>query len=305
MRDMTLWPIAERQNKVTVAEFARPIPDSLIGGAPLQDLFAPILAGQDLRNFIGAIKAAAATGRPLIWMMGAHLLKVGLGPILIQLIEGGYVQHLACNGAGAIHDFEIALIGATSEDVASNLENGRFGNWQETSRINDIIAQGAKAGLGYGQAIGQYISREKLPYRQFSVFAAAEAAAIPITVHTAIGTEITHQHPNADGAAIGQTSLTDFHRMIDTVAKLEKGVVMNWGSAVIMPEVFLKALTVARNRGANVQHFTAANFDMIRHYRPTVNVVERPTAHGGHGYTFIGQHEIILPLVALLILQKG
>lgn len=300
----TLFPISERVNKVSTDDFARPIPDSWIKGDALLNLFPSLLAGKDFRRFIAAIHRAKTNERPIVLMMGAHVLKVGLGPLLVQLMRAGYIQHLAVNGASSIHDYEIALIGATSEDVATNLEDGRFGNWHETSQINDIIHEGAHHNLGYGQAIGKAIVERNLPHRQHSVFATAYELNIPLTVHTAIGTEITHQHPNADGAALGKASLADFHRFIDTVAELEGGVVMNWGSSVIMPEVFLKALTVARNQGAKVKQFTAANFDMIRHYRPSVNVVERPTAHGGKGFTFIGQHEILLPLVTLMILQE-
>ncbi len=305
MADVTLFPISERKNKVAIADFAQPVPPEIISGPNLLALFPDILGTKDLRAFIEAVKQAKTTKRPIIMLFGAHVLKVGLGPLIIQLMETGFIQHLATNGASSIHDFEIALIGATSEDVATNLEDGRFGNWQETSQINDIITEGAKQKRGYGEAIGRAIHEQGLPQRQFSVFAAAHRLSIPITVHTALGTEITHQHPNANGAALGQTSLQDFHTLIDSVSNLEGGVVMNWGSSVIMPEVFLKALTVARNKGASVHHFTAANFDMIRHYRPSVNVVERPTLHGGHGYTFIGQHELMLPLVAALLLQDN
>lgn len=305
MPDTTLFPISERKNKVTTQDFAQPIPTAWRTNPSLLDLFPPILAGKELRAFIGAVTKAKANKRPIIFMMGAHVLKVGLGPLLIQLMKEGYITHLACNGASAIHDYEIALIGATSEDVATNLEDGRFGNWQETSQINDIITAGAKANLGYGQAIGEAIVNQNLPHQDVSVFAQAVKHHIPITVHTALGTEIIHQHPNADGAALGQASLADFRRLIETVHDLEGGVVMNWGSSVIMPEVFLKALTVARNQGAKAKTFTAANFDMIRHYRPSVNVVERPTAHGGLGFTFIGQHELMLPLVTLMLLQES
>ncbi len=300
----TLFPINERKNKVTQAEFAQPIADMWLQAPSLLEIFPQILGGGELRNFIAALIQARKAKRPILMMMGAHVLKVGLGPLIIQLMDAGFIQHLACNGASSIHDYEIALIGATSEDVATNLEDGKFGNWQETSQINDIITAAAKVDLGYGEAIGQAISEGNLPHKAVSVFAHAYEKKIPITVHTALGTEITHQHPNANGAALGQTSLKDFHRLIETVKQLEGGVVMNWGSSVIMPEVFLKALTVARNQGATVKHFTAANFDMIRHYRPSVNVVERPTAHGGQGYTFIGQHELMLPLVSLLLLQE-
>lgn len=299
-RHVILRPIAERINKVSLGQFAKPIKP---GDDDLLSIFPPLLAGHDLRLFLDAVREARHKEKPIIMMMGAHVLKVGLGPLIIQLIEEGYITHIATNGAGSIHDYEIALIGATSEDVATNLEDGCFGNWQETSQINDIIRDAAKKNLGYGQAIGQAILDANMPYKQYSVFAGAVAHNIPITVHSALGTEITHQHPNADGAAIGQTSLKDFHILVDTLKQLDGGVVTNWGSSVIMPEVFLKALTVARNLGATAKVFTSANFDMIKHYRPSVNVVERPTKHGGQGFQFVGQHEILLPLMTYLLLN--
>lgn len=300
-RPTTLFPIAERKNKVSITDFASPVDptDPILG-----HLFPRILAGQELNILIDTLINAKNHKRPIIFMLGAHVLKVGLGPLIIQLMEHGFIQHLATNGAAAIHDYEIALIGATSEDVAENLETGRFGNWQETSQLNTIISEGAKRNLGFGKAVGQAINENKLAHRDYSVFAAADRLSIPATVHSAIGTEIIHQHPNADGAAIGQTSLADFHTLINTIHNLESGVVMNWGSSVIMPEVFLKALTVARNQGGNAMSFTAANFDMIRHYRPTANVVQRPTQHGGKGITIIGHHEILLPLVVRLLLER-
>lgn len=301
--ETTLFPIGERKNKVSINDFTKPIPASWINGPNALDLFPSILAAKDIKIFIQAVKQAKKDSKPIVLMMGAHILKVGLGPLLIQLMEAGFIQHIATNGAASIHDYEIALIGATSEDVATNLEDGRFGNWQETSQINDIINDAALNDLGYGQAIGKAILDNTLPHANYSVFATAYNLRIPITVHTALGTEITHQHPNADGAALGKTSMQDFQTLIKTVHSIEDGVVMNWGSSVIMPEVFLKALTVARNQGATAKHFTAANFDMIRHYRPSVNVVERPTLHGGKGFTFIGHHELMLPLVTLLLLQ--
>lgn len=300
-RETRLFPIAERKNKVSIRDFARPVDPT---DPRLHHLFPPILAGAELSQLIDALLEARSAKRPIIFMLGAHVLKVGLGPLIIQLMEHGFIQHLATNGAAAIHDYEIALIGATSEDVAENLETGRFGNWEETSQLNTIISQGAERNIGFGMAVGQAINSGKLPHRAYSVFAAAEKLKIPATVHSAIGTEIIHQHPNADGAAIGKTSLADFRTLIETIHDLENGVVMNWGSSVIMPEVFLKALTVVRNQGGLAKTFTAANFDMIRHYRPTMNVVQRPTQHGGTGITIIGHHEILLPLVVRLLLER-
>lgn len=301
----TLFPISERKNKVQISDFAHPISEEVINGPKIGELFPGILEAANLRKFVSSVVEARTNGKPFILMMGAHVLKVGLGPLIIQLMKAGYITHIACNGASSIHDYEIALIGATSEDVATNLEDGRFGNWQETSQINDIITEGAAKNQGYGESIGKAIHERDLPHKQYSLFAAAVEMNIPITVHTALGTEITHQHPNANGAALGQTSLQDFRTLIDGVAELEGGVVMNLGSSVIMPEVFLKALTVARNQGNPVRAFTTANFDMIRHYRPSANVVERPTLTGGKGYTFIGHHEIMLPLLATMLLQEN
>lgn len=303
MKPTTLYPIRERHNKVHISDFAHPISDEIINGPKLEELFGHILEANNLRDFVRRVITARNNSKPVILMMGAHVLKVGLGPLLIQLMRSGTITHVACNGASAIHDYEIALIGATSEDVATNLEDGKFGNWQETSQINDIITEGATKDLGFGEAIGTAIIENGLPHLDYSLFATAVTLGLPITVHSAIGTEITHQHDNANGAAIGQTSLKDFRTLVQTLHRLEGGCVINFGSAVIMPEVFLKALTVARNQGAIAKTFTTANFDMIRHYRPSVNVVERPTLTGGKGFTFIGHHEIMLPLVTGMILQ--
>lgn len=300
-----LYPLSERKNRVHVRDFAPRIAAAHCAGPPLAEIFPGFLAARDLREFVGAVLRARRDGRPVVMLFGAHVLKVGLGPLVIQLLEAGFIQHLATNGAASIHDFEIALIGATSEDVAENLDTGRFGHWRETGQLNEIIKEAAARDQGYGESVGRWITEQNLPFREHSVFARAGELGVPVTVHAAIGTEIIHQHPNADGAAIGATSLRDFHRLVATLRDLEGGVVMNWGSSVIMPEVFLKALAVARNQGAAARRFTTADFDMLRHYRPLQNIVRRPTAAGGRGYSFTGHHEIMLPLVALLLLQGG
>jgi len=242
------------------------------------------------------ITKANKSGKKIIIMMGAHVIKVGCSLFIIELMKKGILKHIAMNGAGSIHDFEIALIGATSEDVATNIEDGTFGMAEETGKlVNDAIKEGTKAGIGYGKAIGKKISDMDLKYKKYSIYYWAYKLNIPLTVHAAIGTDIIYQHPGCDGAAIGKASYDDFKSFTDSVSGLEKGVLLNIGSAVILPEVFLKALTVARNLGYKVEMFTTANLDMTKHYRPTVNVVERPTSLGGKGYQIIGRHEDTVP----------
>jgi hypothetical protein len=239
-------------------------------------------------------------------------VKVGLAPLAIALMEQGWIQHLAMNGAAAIHDFEIALIGETSEDVAEYLEDGRFGLWEETGRgMNEIVTAAAavKDGPGFGAALGRAIAEGEFPHRAYSVLAAAHRLGIPCTVHAAIGAEIIHEHPTCSGAAIGETSYRDFKRLAETIAGLEGGVALNWGSAVIMPEVFLKALAVARNLGAPAHGFTSASFDMLRQYRPLMNIVDRPTGQAigrpqGKGFVFTGHHEILFPLFLTSLMRQ-
>lgn len=293
-------PLAKRKNKVSIEDFC-PWPRH---GQDLLDRLPDILIGSQWREFIELYVTALRRKRTIVLMLGGHVVKTGLSPLLISLMRQGAVSHLAMNGAAAIHDYEIALIGATSEDVAEYLEDGRFGLWTETGAMNTIInaAQADPAQPGFGAAMGQAVAQGKFPHKRYSILAAAWELGIPLTVHAAIGAEIIHQHPNCSGAAIGETSFRDFRRLAQTVGTLHRGIVMNWGSAVILPEVFLKALAVARNLGKPAYEFTSATFDMLRQYRPLVNVVERPTGKSnrqsaGSGFVFTGHHEILFPLL--------
>ena len=294
-------PIAERTNKVRVEDFARaPKP-----GASFSDFLSSlpnVSVGRDFVEFVEHIVRAAAAHRTIAIGIGGHVVKCGLSPILVDLMQRGILSSVAMNGATAIHDTEIAMIGATSEDVATNLEDGTFGMAGETA---DFINHAVQQDEGYGLALGRAIAQANCPFKEESILYHAALLKIPATVHVALGTDIVHQHPSADGAAIGRASLTDFRIFCSVLSGLEGGVFINFGSAVILPEVFLKALTVVRNLGHQVEHFVTANFDMIRHYRPQVNVVDRPTSTGGKGYYFIGCHEIMIPLLAQAILVSG
>lgn len=260
------------------------------------------LAARDLRDLANAIAVARQHRRTVLLMMGAHPLKVGLGPLICALIRDGTLTAIATNGAAIIHDFELAFAGRTSEDVAAELADGSFGMVEETGAfLNAAAKMAADEGAGLGEVIGREIVRAKFKYRDASIFAAAHAAGIPATVHVTLGADIIHMHPQADGAAIGATSFADFHRFTAVVAGLSRGVVLNLGSAVVMPEVFLKALNLARNLGNRVERFTAVDMDFVRHYRPRMNVVERPTMGGGRGLTLTGHHELMFPLLVAAI----
>lgn len=292
-------PIARRANKVNPALLAKPP-----HGGSFEDFLASlpgVLGAESLRAVVAAVASAARARRGIIVQIGGHVIKTGLGPLLLHLMKQGAITHLAMNSAASIHDFELAAFGGTSEDVAAGLKDGTFGMAEETgAEFNAAIKTGHEKSWGLGEALGRYLeSRRDLPGRDASVLLGALELGVPVTVHAAIGTDITHQHPAADGAAIGATSFRDFRRLAGAVPSLhDGGVVINLGSAVIMPEVFLKALTVARNLGGGKpQRFVAADFDMIRHYRPRLNVVERPTAEGGAGYSLTGHHEILVPLL--------
>jgi hypothetical protein len=298
------YPLRERENKVRLDQLAKPWKP---GGsfATFMDGLPGILAGNDFRAVVDATVAAVRQHKPVLVMMGAHVVKCGLNPVLIELMQRGVVSAIATNGAGAIHDFELALIGATSEDVQAGLDDGSFGMIDETGRLmNAALAAGVQQGIGAGRALGQAIVTGQFPNKSLSLLHYGALHNVPVTVHIAIGTDIIHQHPTADGAALGEATYLDFQKLAAVVARLEGGVVLNLGSAVIMPEVFLKALTIARNLGHTVDHFTTANFDMIRHYRPTENVVRRPTHKGGHGYNLTGHHELLVPLWAAAVLEK-
>ena len=289
------YPVADRANKVAVEAFAKPH----TAGASFTsflDSLPDFLAVQDLRLVVSAIASAVKNKRPVLLMMGAHSIKVGLNPIIVDAMLRGFVNAVAFNGAGAIHDFELCYQGETSEDVQAGLNDGSFGMVDETGRMmNAALADGITRGLGAGRALGE--KALAFSNKHLSIMATGADIGVPVTVHIAIGTDIIHQHPTTSGAVLGEASYRDFQLFAAVCAQLEGGVVLNVGSAVIMPEVFLKALTVARNLGHKVEKFTTATLDMTRHYRPSENVQRRPTALGGKGVYIVGHHEINLPLL--------
>lgn len=298
------YSINNRQSKVATTLFAK-IPYKGGSFSEFLDCLPEILIGKDFRELIGIITTAAKSSKPIIIMMGAHVIKCGLNPLIIELMKRNIISCIALNGAGVIHDTETAYWGATSEDVAAALKDGSFGMVRETAEIiNSALKIGSVEKLGYGQAVGKKISEDCAPNRESSILATAYELNIPVTVHVAIGTDIIHQHGNTNGATVGELSHRDFKIFCDQITKLGSGgVCLNFGSAVILPEVFLKALTVARNLGHNVHEFTTANFDMLRQYRPQVNVIQRPTQTGGKGYQFTGHHELMLPLLVAGIIE--
>ena len=298
---VTTHSITDRRSTVRIEDFARPHTP----GASLReflDSLPHILEADSFRAVTDAIVTAVRNKRPVVAMIGAHMIKTGLNPILIDLVAGGVLTAIAMNGAGVIHDVEIACFGHTSEDVAVNLNDGTFGMTRETADyIHGTLALEESRDLGFGEAMGRRMDAEVTPNADVSVLAACYRHGVPVTVHTAIGTEVVHQHPTADGAALGEFSLRDFHIFAQVLTDIEGGVVLNLGSAVILPEVFLKALTIVRNLGHPARNFTTANFDMLQHYRPRVNVVQRPTALGGKGYSITGHHELMIPLLAAAV----
>jgi hypothetical protein len=297
LSDVKTYPLASRKSKARAADFASPFKDPAASGFVAS--LPSILAGADLKAIAAAMRTARDDGRGLIWGLGAHVLKTGLSPILIDLMERGFICALALNGAGIIHDFELALSGATSEDVDEALGPGRFGMAEETGRdLNRVINEGVAKGLGLGQSVVGYLHHLQPPFANVSVLAAAGRLEIPVTVHVAVGTDIIHMHKDASGAALGEGSLRDFRYFVSNVAKLEHGVYVNCGSAVILPEVFLKAVALARNTGHSLAGLTTVNIDFIRQYRPLTNVVSRPVAGTGRGYSLVGHHEILIPLLA-------
>ena len=301
---ITTYPLRTRQSKVSLAQFATPHkPGSGIGG--LMKSLPGLLAAKDFKDVVEAIVAAKRANKAIIWGLGAHVLKTGLSPVLVDLMERGFVSAIATNGAGIIHDFEIALSGGTSEDVDATLGPGTFGMAEETgSQLNRAINDGVAEGLGLGQAVGKFVAAAKPPFAQISVAATAWRLQIPVTVHVAIGTDIIHMHPQASGAAIGEASLRDFKYFVTCVSKLEGGVYLNCGSAVVLPEVFLKAVAIARNEGRSLDGLTTVNLDFLRHYRPLTNVVTRPTAGNGKGYSLTGHHELLIPLLAAALIES-
>jgi len=293
------YPLKSRKSKARAEDFARPLPREGPSIQPFLDSLPDILAAADFKHVVRAMVEAERAGTGILWGLGAHVIKTGLGPIIVDLMERGFVSAIATNGAAVIHDFEVALVGATSEDVDETLGPGRFGMAEETGRLlNAAIAEGVAAGQGLGQAVASYLAAKQPQYARASVVAAAARLGIPVTVHVAIGTDIIHMHPAANGAALGEGSLRDFKYFVSNVARLERGVYLNCGSAVVLPEVFLKAVALARNRGIALAELTTVNLDFIRHYRAQTNVVSRPTAGTGRGYTLIGHHEIMIPLLA-------
>jgi len=297
-------PAADRATKVSVEDFARPL-DPAAAAAVLAAL-PDQLAGRVLREVVARIVAAHRAGRPVVVMLGGHVIKVGVTPCLLALVERGVVTHLAMNGAAAIHDVEIAMLGRTSEDVDAHLQTGTFGMVDETGAfMNRVTAEAARAGDGLGEAWGRALEAERVPHRAVSLLAGASRAGIPATVHVALGTDTIHYDPACDGAAVGDTSLRDFRILAGTLAQAQGAVVLNLGSAVLMPEVFLKALAVARNLGASLTGLTTVNMDQIQHYRPRMNVVERPTrADGAKGFTLTGHHEVMVPLLCAAVLAE-
>jgi hypothetical protein len=297
------YPLRSRESKVSLAQFATPYKKGS-GVDGLLKTMPALLAAGDFKAVIAALLEAKRAGRAIIWGLGAHVLKTGLSPVFVDLMERGFVSAIATNGAGIIHDFEIALSGATSEDVDATLGPGTFGMAEETGTLlNQAIIDGAAAGQGLGQSVGKFLADRRAPFAQISVAANAHRLGIPITAHVAIGTDIIHMHPSASGAAIGDASLRDFKYFTSSVARLEGGVFLNCGSAVILPEVFLKAVAIVRNEGRSLAGLTTVNLDFLRHYRPLTNVVARPTAGSGKGYSLTGHHEIMLPLLAAGLIE--
>jgi len=299
------YPLSSRNSKARAEDFARPVERGATFATWFDSLPA-ILGAKDVRLVVQAIVDARRRQAGVIWGIGAHVIKTGVSPVLIDLMRRGYVSALAMNGAGIIHDFEIALSGATSEDVDEALGPGRFGMADETGRVlNEIIGRAAAKAQGLGQAVGAYLSETNPSHADRSLVVAAHRLGVPVTVHVAMGTDIIHMHPDASGAAIGDTSLRDFRYFTSSVARLTGGVYLNCGSAVVLPEVFLKAVALARNHGISLEGLTTVNIDFLRMYRPQTNVVSRPVAGtGGVGITLVGHHEILIPLIAAAILDK-
>jgi hypothetical protein len=297
------YSLKGRQSKVRITDFAKPHPK----GGSFLDFFSSlpdILAARHLKDVAAAIVQARRDGRPVMLGMGAHSIKVGLNPVIIDLMERQIITSLSLNGAGIIHDFELAFIGQTSEDVDKEILSGAFGMAEETgSMINGAIAA-ARNGEGIGAAVGRMIGTGDFPYRDKSLLAAGHRLGVPVTVHVAIGTDIIHMHPSFDGRATGAAAQNDFLTFCSLVAQLEGGVYVNLGSAVLLPEIFLKAVTLCRNLGTPLQHFTTVNMDFVQHYRPNTNVVRRPTQGGGRGFALTGHHEIMLPLLAAAVIEQ-
>ncbi len=296
--------LATRKSKVSFKGFGAPVAKGA-SFAQFLDGLPDYLSARDLRSLVDAVVRAKKRKRPVLLGIGAHFIKVGLSPLLIQALERGLFEGVAMNGAGVIHETELALAGKTSEDVGGHLGDGSFGMAKETAQfIHAALAAGVRDGLGFGASVGRAIAESKAPYRGKSLLAAAWRLGVPVTCHVCIGTDIIHMHPEADGAVMGEASLRDFHAFCELVCRMDRGVYLNVGSAVILPEVFLKAVSVARNLGNPLEGMTTANFDFIRHYRTDVNVVTRPVAPTGKGYHMIGPHEILFPLFLSAVAER-
>jgi hypothetical protein len=298
------YPLADRKSKVSLADFARPH----AAGASFNtflDSLPKILGADTLRQVAAEVRRARTAGKPILWGLGAHVLKVGLSPVIVDLMERGFVTGLALNGAGIVHDFELAVAGQTSEEVEAGLGAGEFGMARETGdEINHAIREGDRDGLGLGASLGRYLEARNPPHLAVSLLAAARRLGRTATVHVAVGTDIVHMHPACDPAALGRATHLDFRLFAAEVATLGGGgVYLNVGSAVLLPEVFLKAVTLARNLGHDLTDFATANLDFIQSYRPNTNVVQRPTRGVGRGYSLTGHHEILVPLLAAALIE--
>jgi len=304
LKGLATYSLADRKSKVTREHFAKNWQKGNTFAGFL-DTLPDVLAGRDIKAVIDAAAAAHKNQKIILFGMGAHVIKVGLNPIIIDLLKRKVLTGIAMNGAGIIHDFELAFAGKTSEDVAAALGDGSFGMAKETcEHLGAAIRLAADENIGLGEAVGRYINQNGFPYADQSLLAAAERLKKPATVHVAIGTDIIHMHPSFDPEAAGKATHIDFRLFAAIVAELSQGVYFNIGSAVIMPEIFLKAVSLVRNLGHAVSDLTTVNMDFIRHYRPMTNVVNRPTADHGRGINLVGHHEILLPLIAAGILEK-
>jgi hypothetical protein len=298
------YPLSDRQSKVSTADFAEPWKKGSSYKEFLKCL-PDILCGSDIKTVIAGLADAARQKKTVIFGMGAHVIKVGLNPVVIDLMQRGVITAVAMNGAGIIHDLEVTMAGQTSEDVAASIDDGSFGMARDTADfLNAAIAESGINSSGLGQTIGRAIMDHTLPLMEHSILAAGCRLGIPVTVHVAMGTDIVHMHPQFDPAKAGQASHRDFRLLTSIVGSLEGGVYLNVGSAVILPEIFLKAVTLARNLGHTLDHFMTVNIDFIRHYRPLTNVIQRPTAKGGTGINLVGHHEILVPLIAAGLIEE-
>lgn len=307
LEGVSTYPLASRPSKVAVGDFARPFGED----ASLRDFLSSlpnILAVQSIREVAARMRRARELGKPVVWGIGGHVVKTGLAPLIIDLMRRGFVTGIAANGSVLVHDAEVALVGSTSEDVDATLGAGAFGAADETGRLlNEAARRAAKDGVGLGEALGWMLVESEPKHADISLLCAAYRARVPFTAHVAIGTDIAHFHPQADGAALGAATHTDFRLLSELVRRMSGGgVYLNVGSAVILPEVFLKCVTLVRNLGHALEDFTTANFDFIQSYRPLTNVVRRPTSGGaGRGFSITGHHELTIPLLAAELLCGG